>query len=122
MTDIENMDRIFLRDFHLSCIVGCAPEERFERQDIVFNIELYTDFADCVASDNLRDSIDYEELRKRVRNVVEGSSFELIESLADAVAKACLEQSRCKQVVVDLNKPGGMRGSGSVAVRLCRAR
>ncbi len=37
------MDKIFIRELALRCIIGIYPEERREKQDIVINLEMHCD-------------------------------------------------------------------------------
>ena len=47
------MDRIFIRDLALRCIIGIYPEERREKQDVVINVEMHCDLGKAGASDDL---------------------------------------------------------------------
>ena len=37
------MDRVFIRELALRCIVGVYPEERREKQDIIINVAMGCD-------------------------------------------------------------------------------
>jgi len=83
-------DRIYIRDLALRCLIGVYPEERRDKQDVILNIILETDHRPAAASDRLADAVDYKTLKKKIVALVEASSFELIETLADRVAALAL--------------------------------
>ena len=54
--------------------------------------------------------------------MVENSSFNLIERLADEIAKICLAYHLVKAVQVSIEKPGALRFAKSVGVEIFRSR
>lgn len=116
------MDRIFIRDLRVRCIIGIYPHERREKQDVVINLVLEGDFARACQSDDIDDAINYKTLKKRILRLVEKSGFFLVERLAGAIAEACLKDKRVTRVTVTLDKPGALRFARSVAVEITRSR
>jgi len=116
------MDRIFIRELALRCIIGIYPEERREKQDIVINIEMHADLRKAGRTDCLDDTVDYKSVKKEVLRLVEGSGFQLIESLAERIADIALEHDRVQRVVVTIDKPGALRFARSSAVEITRSR
>lgn len=114
------MDRIFIKDLMTRCVIGTNDWERELKQDVIFNIELEIDLAPAARSDNIEDTINYKKLKQRILAMVEDSEFYLIEKLADEVAGICLEDKRVKAVVVSVDKPGALRYSRSVGVKIRR--
>jgi D-erythro-7,8-dihydroneopterin triphosphate epimerase len=116
------MDKIFIRDLALRCIIGIYPEERRERQDIVINVEMHCDLHKAGRSDDLNDTVDYKAIKKSILELVENSGFQLIEALAESIADIALADSKVQQVVVTLDKPGALRFAKSSAVEITRQR
>ena len=116
------MDRIFIRDLALRCIIGIFPEERREKQDIVINVEMHADLRTAGRSDDLNDTVDYKGIKKAILKLVEGSNFNLIESLAERIADIALGNDKVQQVVVTIDKPGALRFARASAVEITRAR
>ena len=114
------MDKIFIRDLALRCIIGIYPEERREKQDIVINVEIHTDLRKAGRSDDLNDTVDYKSIKKAILRLVEGSGFQLIESLAEKIADIALADSKVQQVVVTIDKPGALRFAKASAVQITR--
>lgn len=116
------MDRIYIRDLALRCIIGVYPEERREKQDVIINIVLECDHSAAAKSDDLADAVDYKGLKKEVIQLVEDSSFHLIESLADRIAQLCLHNPKVEKAIVTVDKPAALRFARSVAVEIARGR
>lgn len=116
------MDKIFIRDLAVRCIIGIYPEERREKQDIIINVEMHCDLKKAGRSDDLNDSVDYKSVKKSILRLVEKSGFQLIESLAENIADIALTHDKVQQVVVSIDKPGALRFAKSSAVEITRAR
>jgi dihydroneopterin aldolase/D-erythro-7,8-dihydroneopterin triphosphate epimerase len=116
------MDRIFIRDLALRCIIGLYPEERKNKQDVIINVVLETDLRAAGKSDNLNDTVDYKAIKLAILDFVENSSFNLIESLAEGIAAICLKDGRVQSATVTIDKPGALRFCRSVAVEVARSR
>ena len=116
------MDRIFIKDLALRCIVGIRDDERREKQDVIINIALSVDLNKPGRTDNFDDTVDYSNLKKRVLDMVESSQFFLIEALAQAIADLCLENPMVEQAQVTVEKPSALRFARSVGVEVTRGR
>ena len=113
-------DRIHIRDLMLRCIIGFNDDERREKQDVTINIVLDADLSEACRTDRIEDSVNYKIVKKKIIALVERSSFNLIERLAEEVAGVCLESRRVKKVRVTIDKPGALRFARSVAVEITR--
>ncbi len=116
------MDRIYIRDLRLRCIIGIYDEERREKQDILLNIVMAGDFTAAGRSDRIEDAVNYKDTTKAVIQLVEASQYNLIETLAERVAQTCLDHPRVQQVTVTVDKPGALRFTRSVAFEITRDR
>ena len=116
----EELDRIHIRDLSVRCIVGINPDERVNKQDIVINLTLYADLRKAGQSDHLADTVDYKAVKRKVLALVEGSSFLLLERLAEAIAGACLAQAGVRRVRVLVEKPAALRFARTVGVEIVR--
>ena len=116
----KQQDKIHIRDLAVSCIVGTRPAERRHRRRVVLNLVLCCDLSRAGATDNLRQTLDYEAVCRRVTQVMRASRCLLIERLAQHVADTCLAFPGVAGVTVTLDKPGAVRGCRSVAVEIAR--
>jgi 7,8-dihydroneopterin aldolase/epimerase/oxygenase len=83
---------------------GALPEERENGQPFLFDISMTLHDAG-VRSDKLHDTIDYTEVADCVREVSDGTRFNLIEALAAAIADELLTQFELSRVRVRVRKP-----------------
>ncbi len=116
------LDRIHIRDLALRCIIGVQPHEREQRQDVVINITLHADLRQPGRTDCIDDTINYKTIKRKVVDLVENSSFLLLEKLAQQIADLCLSEPAVQRVDVMLDKPGALRFARSVAVEITRQR
>ena len=115
-------DRILIEGLSARCIIGVNNDERTERQDVVIDIDLYTDMAVPGRTDDINDAVNYREVKKKVLDLVESSRFFLIEALAEAITKLCLEDEAVEKVRVRVDKPLALRFARSVGVEITRGR
>lgn len=118
----DTLDRIHIRDLLLRCIIGVRDWEKTERQNVVLNVTLYANLAEACRTDDFTRTVDYVSIKKRIIDRVEGTSFQLLERLAETVAEACLEDPRVLRVDVVAEKPGALRFARTVAVEITRTR
>ena len=116
------LDRIHIRDLRLRCIIGVNEEERREKQDVTINIVLFADLRAARRSDDLADTVDYKQVKKRIVAVVEDSTCFLVEHLAERIADACLEDERVVNVRILVEKPGVLRFARTVGVEIDKER
>ena len=118
----NELDRIYIQDLKLSCIIGINEDERLNQQDININIIIYADLAKACKSDNIEDTVDYKKLKKSIVSMIKDSSYYLIERLADHVAEICLENPLVQKVTVRIDKPFALTHARTVSVEITRTR
>ncbi|MBR4748145.1 MAG: dihydroneopterin aldolase [Abditibacteriota bacterium] len=104
------MDKIHLTGITADCIIGVFPEERARPRTVVASLSLCADLSRAAASDDIRDTIDYFGLCVRIRQYMGASSFMLLESLAEGIARIALDEGACG-VRIWVSKPGAMEGA-----------
>jgi D-erythro-7,8-dihydroneopterin triphosphate epimerase len=117
----ESLDRIYIRDLMVRCIVGIYPDERTERQDVILNIMLEADLSRACASDDIGHTVNYKDLKKAILRRIEDSEFFLIERMAEEIATIALAVEGVRRVRVTVDKPGALRFARSVAVEIIRS-
>lgn len=116
----ENTDLIKINDISVGAIIGTEDYEREAKQELILNITIFTDLKKAGNSDSLAHTIDYSALESRVRDMVENSSFQLIEALAEKVARMALELDKASKVRVSVKKPSALNMTGSAEVEITR--
>ena len=98
-------DRILLTGLTVRGRHGVFDFERRDGQDFVVDVELELDLAAAAASDELVDTVHYGELAEALAAVVGGEPVNLLETLADRLAAACLADRRVSAATVTVHKP-----------------
>lgn len=102
---------------------GVRPEERAQPQEFEVDVEVEAELAEAGRSDKLEDTVDYRQLRYAARDVIEGPSKQLLESLAGEIAQRIVGLPRVEAVSVRVAKrPASMQPIASAAVRIYRTR
>jgi dihydroneopterin aldolase len=84
---------------------GVFESERREGQEFAVDVELSVDTRAAAASDDLADTVDYGSVAVAVHTLIEGDPVDLIETLAERIADACLAFDGVAAVAVTVHKP-----------------
>lgn len=114
------MDKIFLDELRIDTIIGIWDWERKIRQTVIIDLEMSADIARAAATDSVEDTLNYKSVAKRTQEFVSGSSFQLVETLAERIAGIIREEFGVAWVRVRVHKPGAIRGSKDVGVEIER--
>lgn len=114
------MDQIFISDLVARGIIGLNDWEREQPQEILINIILFGNLSQAGKSDDIKDSINYRTVAKKVIEHTETAQRLTVEALAADLARLCLEEPGVQKVRVRVEKPGAVRFSKSVGVEIER--
>jgi dihydropteroate synthase len=103
---------------------GVYDFERAQGQEFVVDATLELNLGPAAASDDVTDTVHYGELAERLVEIVTGEPVNLIETLADRLASACLADGRVAAATVTVHKPQAPipHEFGDVAVTIRRSR
>ncbi len=116
----NELDKIYIKDLSLSCIIGCNEEERKEKHRLIVNIVCWVSLSKPGKTDDIADTVDYKNLYLAIVKAVENSSYYLIEALAEHIAKLCLKDLRVKKVKVTVEKPQALKLTTGAGVEIVR--
>lgn len=114
------MDTIFIDQLEIHTVIGLYDWERSIRQRVCLDIEMSCDIRAAAASDDVSHTIDYKAVSKRVIAFVEASEFELVETLAERVARLIIDEFGVARVCLRLDKPMALRGARGVGIKITR--
>lgn len=119
-------DRIVLAGMTFQGRHGVYDEEKHTPQRFEVDLELLVDLAPAGRADDLAKTVDYGRVYATTRRVVEDTSHDLIEALAEAIAREVLdEHDLAREIVVRVRKPevrlGGPLAYAGVEIRRARA-
>lgn len=116
------MDIIYISQLRVETVIGVYEWERHIRQVVLLDLEMATDVARAAATDNIADALNYKAVAKRVAAFVEGTRFQLVETLAERVAERVLDEFGVPWVRLRVCKEGALRGVREVGVLIERGR
>lgn len=99
------VDRVALRGIAGFGYHGVHPEERRDGQRFLVDVTCAIDLRAAAASDDLTQTVHYGELAEAVVADIESDPLDLIESLADRIARTCLSHVHVTAVEVTVHKP-----------------
>lgn len=116
------MDSIFIRGLKVETIIGIYDWERTLVRPLIFDLELGTDTRDAAASDRMRDSIDYAAVGNTVREIALNLKPQLLETLAEKIARTLFDQFPILSLKLSIDKPGAIPDVKGVGVSIDRRR
>lgn len=115
------MDEIAITGIHAFGRHGAYAGEKDRAQAFDVALKLAVDLEAASSSDRLADTIDYAEIHRRVVEVVEQRSFDLLERLGAAIVEVVFDDARVVAAEVSVAKPGLLDGA-TATVTLRRSR
>jgi 7,8-dihydroneopterin aldolase/epimerase/oxygenase len=105
MREGRTLDRIALRGLRAHGRHGVFEHEREQGQTFLVDVVLGLDTRPAAAADDLARTVDYGAVAARITAIVEGDPVDLIETLAQRIADACLADPAVEEVEVTVHKP-----------------
>jgi dihydroneopterin aldolase len=84
---------------------GYYQAERELGQKFQVDMELDVDFSRAIASDDLKDTVNFETAYKKVNHIFSSYKFTLLETLADRISQEILDNFPVNSVLIRVRKP-----------------
>lgn len=119
-------DRILLTDMVFQARHGVFDHEKVTAQRFEVDVELFIDLQPAGLEDDLARTLHYGRVYETVRTIVESTTFNLIEALAEAIAHELLADfPALEEIVLRVRKPevqlGGPLAHAGVEIRRRRS-
>src|SRR6185437_5800239 len=102
MGELDRVSLVGLRGFGRH---GVLPEERIHGQEFIIDATLWFDTRPAAATDDLTQTVSYADVAQQLHKIVTGEPVQLIETLAERLAQACLAHERIEQVEIPSTSP-----------------
>ncbi len=99
------MDKLILAGMEFWGSHGVLPEERRSKQPFLVDAVLYVDTGPAAGTDRIEDTVDYAAVYETARRVVEGTQVNLVETLAENLARRIMQEHRVRAVEITVRKP-----------------
>lgn len=98
------VDSITIKDLAVLCRIGVPDEERAKPQRLLITLTMRGDFKRACETDEIRDTINYFEVSRRIVELCREESFKLIEKLAQELARMTCREFSAENVSVMVKK------------------
>lgn len=118
----SGLRHVFVRDLELMALIGIYDHEKTDPQRVIVNIDLSVDEGEGPKGDDISHVVSYEIVVKKVEAIVAEGHINLVETLCEKIASACLRDRRVAAARVRVEKPDIIPNARSVGVEIERAR
>ena len=116
------MDAIVIRELRVEALIGIHRRERHVAQTLSIDLEIGLPSEAVFASDKVADTIDYEQVALRIRDLAASGHFRLVETLAERIARLLLADFGAPWAKVSVAKIGILGNAKYVGVTIERGR
>lgn len=115
------MDQVFINGLSVEAVIGVYDWERTAPQRLIVDLEMGWDMRRAAADDDLSATLDYAAISQRIAGFAADSGFMLVETFADRLAAAIIEEFGVPWLRLRLTKPGAVpEALGGVGVLIER--
>jgi len=100
-----HVDDVEVLRWSIDAYAYIAIQENILGQKFVIDATIFSDLRQAGKTDELNDTLDYASIYDKIKDVVEGRPFKLVEALAERIAGTILEESKVESVQVTIQKP-----------------
>ncbi|MEZ5574009.1 MAG: dihydroneopterin aldolase [Halioglobus sp.] len=110
------MGIVYIKGLRTQAVIGVYEWERHIRQALLIDLEMASDMTRAAASDDIAHALDYAAISSQVIALTESSEFQLLESLAHALAHMITRDFEVPWLRVRISKPGAVAEAEDVGV------
>jgi len=116
------LDQILIEGLTLPAFIGMFAHEYDAPQPIRFDVTI--DIAPLKPADehDTDNIVRYDHIVADIKEILAAGHIDLVETLAEDIAKACLSYNRAQQVCLTVAKPAAFEEAEAVGVRITRRR
>ena len=83
---------------------GVYDFEKEQGANFEIDLELFTSLPKSSKSDNIEDTINYEDVYEQVKKAFGSKSYFLLEKLADSISKSIFEEHKIDKLIIRVRK------------------
>lgn len=114
------MDIIEINNLRLRTFIGFSSHELDAPQDVVISLRIGNERGLAGETDNPEDAFNYRTVCKAVIALATNSRFQLVEKLAEEIARTLVLDFAATFAAVSVHKPGALRHADSVGIKIER--
>ncbi len=113
--------RVFIEALKLEASIGILDHETVTRQPLVVDVTLELE-GEPAKTGRLDTTVDYRDIVKRAREIVDRGHIQLVEDFAEDLAASCLGLPNVGTVTVRAVKPDAVAAARAAGVEITRSR
>jgi dihydroneopterin aldolase len=114
------VDRVFMHDLVLDVEIGVYTNEKGVTQRVRFSVDVDLAPATQALDDDIGKAFDYDTIIKGIKDIVARGHINLVETLAERIARHCLTHPRAVSATVKIEKLD--KEPGAVGVEIVRSK
>jgi dihydroneopterin aldolase len=118
--EAKGPDRVFMHDLVLDVEIGVYTNEKGITQRVRFSVDVDLTPATLALKDDIGRAFDYDTIIKGIKDIIARGHINLVETLAEEVARHCLAHPRAASVTVRIEKLD--KEPGAVGVEIVRSK
>lgn len=118
----KGLRHVFVRDLSVMATLGIHEHEKLKAQRIIVNIDLSVLECTDPVADTIDSVVSYEIVVRKVEAMVAEGHVNLVETLAEKIAAACLKDRRVVAARVRIEKPDIIANARSVGIEIERVK
>lgn len=118
----QALRHVFVNNLRLDAEIGIHPHEQNIKQPVIISVDLTVTEEAAPVGDQIESVLCYEGVVNIVRRVIDQGHINLVETMAEQIASACLADDRAQSARVRIEKPTAFVEADSVGVEIERKR
>ena len=116
------MDAVIIRELRVDALIGIHRRERHVKQTLSIDLDIGLPSDAVFKSDKVADTVDYEQVALRIKDLAASGHFRLVETFADRIATLLIRDFGAPWVKVSAAKIGILPNAKFVGVTIERRR
>ena len=114
-------DILSIEGLKVDTTIGVYKWDREVKQSVIIDLVLEIKNTNPAFEDSIELAVDYTAVSDMVSDLVRSSSYLLIESLAEAIARQILKEFAIRKVRLKLSKPSAIQSASNVSIHIERS-
>jgi dihydroneopterin aldolase len=110
--------RVLIEGLEVIASIGIHPHEREARQRILVDVTVDMSEAPTPRQDRLAETLDYEAVARMIESLAREGHVQLVETLAERIARAILADPRAARAKVRVTKPEALSNARGVGCEI----
>jgi dihydroneopterin aldolase len=119
-SEVKDLDRVFMHDLVQDVEIGVYTNEKGVTQRVRFSVDVDLTPATAALDDDIGRAFDYDTIIQAIKSTIARGHINLVETLAEEVARHCLGHPRAARVTVKIEKLD--KEPGAVGVEIVRSK